>query len=244
MTQDVRPLAALGRYLLMHIVLVPALLACAALAMHASGWDLAVATRFFDATRHDFPWRGAVWLEVLGHHLLKLAPIGVCVVAVGLAVGSYLFPRWRPLRRPASALAVALALGPAAVTLLKSLTVAHCPWDLAAFGGYASYAADYAGSWWAASPAEAGRCLPSGHAGAGFSLLALYFFGCSAGRPRWAWGGLGVGAAAGLVFGAVRVVQGAHFPSHVVWSAAVCWMAAALVNLLIVGPESDQATRR
>jgi membrane-associated PAP2 superfamily phosphatase len=108
------------------------------------------------------------------------------------------------------------------------------PWDLRDFGGYASFAADYAGSWWVPSRAEAGRCLPSGHAGAGFCLLALYFFGMAAGRPRWRWAGLAAGVAAGLSFGFIRVVQGAHFPSHVMWAAVVCWLAAALVYLPVL----------
>jgi len=30
------------------------------------------------------------------------------------------------------------------------------------------------------------------------------------------------------------VVQGAHFPSHVLWAAVVCWLAAALVYLPVL----------
>jgi membrane-associated PAP2 superfamily phosphatase len=221
-------------YLLVNLFLIPAVLAAAALAMHQSGWDLRVANVFYDETRHAFPLRDAVWLEVIGHHLLKLVPIGVCLVALGVAIGSHVFPRWRRWRGAAWALTAALALGPAVVNQLKSLTAAHCPWDLREFGGYASFAADYAGSWWSPSPAEAGRCLPSGHAGAGFCLLALYFFGWSAGNRRWRWGGLLVGALAGLSFGMIRIVQGAHFPSHVMWAAVVCWMTAALIHWPLV----------
>jgi membrane-associated PAP2 superfamily phosphatase len=224
----------------LQVVLIPAVLAACAVAMHMSGWDLSVARRFFDETAQGFPWRDAVWLEVIGHHLLKLVPIGVALIALGLALGTYVFPRWRRLRGAAWALAAALALGPFVVTQLKSLTVAHCPWDLREFGGYASFAADYGGSWWAPSRAEAGRCLPSGHAGAGFCLLALYFFGWAAGRPAWRWGGLAAGAIAGMLFGLIRVMQGAHFPSHVMWSAVVCWLAAALVYLPVLAPAASR----
>jgi len=223
-----------GWYVAVHLVLAPAVLAGAAMAMHASGWDLAVARSVFDDGAGRFPWREVVWLEVIGHHLLKFVPVAVALIALGLALGTHAVPRWRPLRGAAWALAAALALGPAAVTQLKTMTAAHCPWDLREFGGYASFAADYAGSWWAPSRAEAGRCLPSGHAGAGFCLLALYFFGWSAGRSSWRWGGLVAGVVAGVSFGLIRVVQGAHFPSHVMWSAVVCWMAAALVYLPVL----------
>ncbi|QEI05208.1 phosphatase PAP2 family protein [Pigmentiphaga aceris] len=221
-------------YLLVNVWMVPLALSALALLMHRSGWDMQVAQGFFDEALHSFPWRDAVWLEVIGHHLLKFVPIGVCLVALGLALGSYVFPRWRPWRQAAWALAASLAIGPAVVTQLKSMTVAHCPWDLREFGGYASFAADYASSWWAPSRAEAGRCLPSGHAGAGFCLLALYFFAWAVGSRRLRWAGLAVGVTAGLLFGFIRVVQGAHFPSHVMWSAVVCWLAAALVYLPVI----------
>jgi membrane-associated PAP2 superfamily phosphatase len=36
------------------------------------------------------------------------------------------------------------------------------------------------------------------------------------------------------LFGAIRIVQGAHFPSHVMWAAFVCWLAAALVFLPVI----------
>lgn len=230
---------SLTRYVLLQVIAVPLMLAALALAMHQSGWDLSVVSAFYDEALHVFPWRDAVWLEVIGHHLLKLAPVGVFLVALGVALGSYVFPRWRRWRVVAWALAASLALGPAVVTQLKSLTVAHCPWDLREFGGYASFTADYAGSWWAPSRAEAGRCLPSGHAGAGFCLLALYFSGWAAGSRAWRWTGLFVGALAGVSFGAIRIVQGAHFPSHVMWAAVICWTAAALTHLpLIVSRKS------
>ncbi len=69
---------------------------------------------------------------------------------------------------------------------------------------------------------EKGRSFPSGHAAAGFSFVALYF----AFRDRQralALSGLALGLAHGLVNGAGRVSQGAHFPSDVLWSFGVVW---------------------
>lgn len=223
------PFPTLWSYVVIHLFVVPAVIAALALAMHRSGWDLTVARDFYQESTRSFPWRDVVWLEAIGHHLLKFVPIGISLLALGTAIGSYVSPTWRRWRAPAWALTAAMALGPLVVTQLKSLTVAHCPWDLQEFGGFASFATDYAGSVWASSRGAAGRCLPSGHAGAGFSLLALYFFGWAVKRSVWRWGGLAIGVSAGLLFGAIRIVQGAHFPSHVMWAAFVCWLAAALV---------------
>ncbi|MCH3723211.1 phosphatase PAP2 family protein, partial [Campylobacter coli] len=76
--------------------------------------------------------------------------------------------------------------------------------------------------------AKAGGALPSGHAGAGYSMLTLYFAGWAAQRPGWRWWGLAVGIAAGVGFSIVRVLQGAHFLSQTLWSAALMWLLAAL----------------
>lgn len=67
-------------------------------------------------------------------------------------------------------------------------------------------------------------------------MLVLYFAGWSLGRPALRWWGLAVGIAAGLGFSAVRILQGAHFLSQTLWSAALLWPLAALFFYpLIVG---------
>ena len=60
-------------------------------------------------------------------------------------------------------------------------------------------------------------------------MLSLYFAGWALGRPAWRWGGLALGLGAGLGFSAVRVLQGAHFLSQTVWSAALLWFLGAVV---------------
>ncbi|WYX38098.1 phosphatase PAP2 family protein [Achromobacter xylosoxidans] len=94
--------------------------------------------------------------------------------------------------------------------------------------GHAGRLHPYPQSWWTWDRGKAGGALPSGHAGAGYSLLALYFAGWAVGRPGWRWWGLAAGIAAGLAFSAVRILQGAHFLSQTLWSAALMWLLAAL----------------
>jgi len=69
---------------------------------------------------------------------------------------------------------------------------------------------------------EEGRSFPSGHAAAGFAFVAL-FFAFRDHRPRLARWGLALGLAHGLVNGLGRVLQGAHFPSDILWSFGVVW---------------------
>ena len=65
----------------------------------------------------------------------------------------------------------------------------------------------------------------------GYALLSLYFAGWAAGRPGWRWRGLAIGVAAGLLFSVVRMMQGAHFASATIWSAAVDWTVCAALFL-------------
>jgi membrane-associated PAP2 superfamily phosphatase len=118
---------------------------------------------------------------------------------------------WKPLRRGALYMAVAAA----AVTLLKNASPVSCPWDLPEYGG----------------TAPAGRCLPAGHPVAGFALIGLYF-ALEPQRPRLARAALGAACAIGLAAGAVQVARGAHFASHVLWTAWVSWASVAATDWL------------
>lgn len=236
-TPHQRDRIALIPYLSSHVVAVPLLLGAIALYAHDSGLDFRIEDAFFDPLTMTFPWRASTWLESVGHHLVKLVPIGICLLAIGAAIASAWVSALRPWRAVLWSLVAALCIGPSLITQLKQITAPPCPWDLKRYGGYAEIAV----TWLARSHSEAGQCLPSGHAGAGYSLFALYFAGWAIGRPRWRWLGLIIGIIAGSVFGLVRMLQGAHFVSHVAWSALVDWLTASLVflPLLCVRQRSD-----
>lgn len=223
-----RPVPGL-RSAVVHLVVVPLLLASLATWLQHSAVDVAISSLFFDAGEKAFVGKRSGLFDLLGHEGARGVPIALGVVAVGIAVGSAFRPSLRPWRAVAIALAASLLLNPATIGLLKASTSAHCPRDVDVFGGRVDYVAERAGPFWAASKKTAGRCLPSAHAGAGYALLGLYFAGWAAGRRRWRWFGLGIGIAAGLLFGAVRISQGSHFASQTVWSACVAWTIAAIV---------------
>ena len=223
------PPAPGARSALVHLVVVPLLLALLATLLQHSSADVAISSLFFDAEQKVFAGKRSGLFDLLGHQLARGLPIVLGVVAVGIALGSLVRASLRPWRLVAIALAASLLLNPTVISLLKSSTAAHCPHTVDVFGGPVDYAAERDGPFWAESSKTAGRCLPSAHAGAGYSLLALYFVGWAAGRRRWRWIGLGIGIAAGLLFSAVRISQGSHFASQTMWSACVAWTLAALV---------------
>lgn len=194
-----------------------AALACV-LAWDLSGLDLALSRLV--AGPAGFAWRDA-WLtrHVLhdgGRWLAGVVLVGLVVDALRChAPGPSRTERWQ-------ALGVVL-VGLTVVPLLKRASSTSCPWDLAEFGGQAAYV-----SHWLPGLADGGpgHCFPSGHAVAAFAFFALHFH-WRPHQPARARAWLAATLAAGALFGAAQVLRGAHFASHVLWSAWICWTLAA-----------------
>ena len=142
-----------------------------------------------------------------------------------------------PLRRPLAYLVLAVLTSCLLVSWVKSWSNMDCPWDLLGYGGQR----EFFGLLDARPPGmERGRCFPAGHASAGYAWLALYFFFLAV-APRWRWAGLSTGLALGLVFGISQQLRGAHFLSHDLATAALCWLVA--LGLYVVMLRRPQHSR-
>lgn len=175
---------------------------------------------FFDTAHHA--WRGAHswWAEDLVHGLGGWMVRGLGVTALLVMAAACLMRRYRPYRRAAVYLFVAVGSTTAIVGALKATTGIDCPWDLAMFGGtqpYANLLSDRS-----AVPAS-GACFPAAHAASGYAWMALYFLACERSR-KWARRGLLFGMTIGLVFGLAQQSRGAHFLSHDLASAVLAWV--------------------
>jgi membrane-associated PAP2 superfamily phosphatase len=107
-----------------------------------------------------------------------------------------------------------------AIHLLKHASATSCPWSLAEFGGVAAYVSHWQ---WGLSDGGSGQCFPSGHAASALALLpGLYVLRGKAAR-RW----LLLVLTGAVLFGAAQLVRGAHFASHTLWTAWVCWAVTA-----------------
>lgn len=153
----------------------------------------------------------------------------------GMAVVLCLFVTWPAgalrqlpfVRRLQLALSALLATG--FIALLKTSSGTSCPWDLQEFGGVVHYVSHW--SAWAGGDGGPGRCFPAGHAGAGFAFAGGFFAlrrDLPALAPRW----LAAALAAGLVLGVGQQLRGAHFMSHTLWTAWICWMSGWLLDAL------------
>lgn len=172
------------------------------------------------------------------HHWTKAAVITLgCLIAASLVL-SYVLPVLRAQRAVLLFLVLAMSLAPLSVTLGKALSARHCPWDIDEFGGVVSYTRLLEPI---ASDTPAGHCFPAGHASTGFALMAFYFAAYASRKRRAARHALLIGIAAGLLLGLGRVLQGAHFASHVLWSALICWTVMVLLYVLILHNRRDRS---
>ncbi len=189
-----------------------------------SGLDMALAQRMGGPA--GFALRENWWLRQVLHEGARQAAwlLGI-VLCLGVAWPFGPLRRLAWPRRLQLALSVLLATG--VVSLVKSASHTSCPWDLAQFGGVAHHQSHWLG-WWLGDGGP-GRCFPAGHASAGFAFLAGWFaLRRDLPRPAAAW--LVAALMAGLLLGLVQQLRGAHFMSHTLWTAWVCWMVGWAVD--------------
>lgn len=203
-----------------------------ALAWDLTGWDLPVMGAL--GTEAGFALRHNLWLEAVLHDTAHQAALGLLAAVAALSLPP-LRRRWAPhLAVPWQALAgVLMCLLLAG--LMKRYSTTSCPWDLQAFGGVARYVSHWN---WGALDGGSGRCFPGGHASAAFAFwpVALAWSQSPVERTRrlgrWMlWAVL----AAGMVFGGVQTLRGAHYPSHTLWTAVLCWTVAVVMQAMTRG---------
>ena len=190
-------------------------------AWDASGLDIVVARMFGDAS--GFAWRHhwlvGGWLHD-GARAVGWMAFALMVASLRWPIGSL-----RHLSRPRIAwLLATVAACAAVIPLLKHLSLTSCPWSLAEFGGTVAHYVPY---WWPrVADGGPGGCFPSGHASTAFAFLGVSFALRSeapAAARRW----LLLVVAAGALLAAAQVVRGAHYVSHTLWTAWLCWAGTA-----------------
>lgn len=197
-------------------------IALAALALllgwDASGLDLVLIRMVGDAD--GFSLRGAWVTRSLFHDGGRLLA-GIVIVLLVVNI-------WKPLlagpgRRERVYALVAAVSCMCLIPLIKRSSHTSCPYDLAEFGGVASYV-----SHWSLGVRDGGpgHCFPSGHASSAFGFISLYF-ALRNSRPELARTALAIVLILGSCYGWAQMARGAHYASHTMWTAWVCWVACA-----------------
>lgn len=110
------------------------------------------------------------------------------------------------------------------VSVLKRASETSCPWALAEFGGGV---VDHVPHWVAGRfDGGPGGCFPSGHASTAFAFIPGWFvLRERLPGPARLW--LLATILAGATLAAVQLVRGAHYASHSMWTAWICWAVSA-----------------
>lgn len=202
-----------------HLLLPVTVLVIGTIVIEAAGLDPLISDRFYDFDRAIWPLRDHWFTQTILHHLGRLLVELVGLSGLALWLGSWIRPSWRVVRRRAGYLGVTMAVAITLVSLAKYGSIKHCPWDIQRYGGHVPLESLFSVS----QPGTcAGHCFPASHASVGFSLMALHFVFRDRSRALGRIG-LWTGIIAGTVFSMGQVVRGAHFFSHGLWSAVVCW---------------------
>jgi membrane-associated PAP2 superfamily phosphatase len=210
------------RHLLSHALALAAAALALTLLLGDGRLDLAIERWFFDDARHLFPLTNEWVLKTLLHDAARAASVVAALALLGLTVTSWLTSQPRVVRAHREALlftSVATILAAATVGALKHFSSHACPWDLALFGGSAPYHPLL--GVYAPAPRVDG-CFPAAHPLTAYAWLAVGFALYPSARRR-AWRAWALAFALGTLFGGVQIVRGAHFLSHVLWSAWVVW---------------------
>ena len=206
-----------------------------------SGLDLPAARLFGDL--QGFAWTQNFFLSRVMHdggRLLAWALLAALVMAALRAPADAGTDRTAPSRAERWRWIGVVLLCVLAVPAIKRFSATSCPWDLAAFGGVAQHLSHWR---WGVADGGGGRCFPSGHAVAAFGFFGLYFLwrDINTRRAR-VW--LLIVLVTGTLFGAAQLARGAHFPSHTLWSAWLCWTLSAAADALMRLPHNACASSR
>jgi len=150
--------------------------------------------------------------------------------------------RLRPYRKAGVFLALLLALGPGLIVngLLKPNWGRPRPNQTLACGGDF----EFLPVWTIGGNQDEQVCrsFPSGHASMGFYLMAPAFLFFRR-RPRWTQGFMLLGLGWGGAMGLARIMQGRHFASDVLWSAACVYFTGVALLALFEFAEKRAAAR-
>jgi membrane-associated PAP2 superfamily phosphatase len=188
--------------------------------------DHAITRPFFDDALRSFPLTDSWWLKKALHDYARTASALCAAVLAIITLAAWALPPeqlgLRRLRHELAFVTIASLGGALIVGVLKHFSAHACPWALLEYGGTNTYAHLF-GSAHVAPRMEG--CLPAAHPLAGYAWLcvALVFYPNRGAKVAWRW--WCAAFAIGTLFGAVQIMRGAHFLSHVLWTAWIVWAA-------------------
>lgn len=215
------------------MTLFPAGLVLVGILFEYTGIDIWWTSHFYDFNSGTWPYRSHWLFDSIIHEGGRYFNICVGVAWLICFVLTFLIGPARKLKKPMLYFLSATAAGPLIVGALKNTTHIYTPWDLKIFSGTMPYIRlfDHV-----PNGLPVGEGFPAGHASGGYAFFSLYFVLRHFGSPYRIYGLL-FGLGLGTIFGIGQQVRGAHFPSHDLFSMAICWYAALIFYFIFYPKE-------
>lgn len=192
------------------------------LAIELTGTDLWVQDRFYNFQSHTWLVDADAPIPRLFFYSGPKALIwafGLCMITAAMFYKR--LPGIRFARSNIIIVVATLATAPALVALGKATTNTFTPAQIRRYDGNAPYVKVIGCFPPGDRPHKRGRGFPAGHASGGFALLALAGL-ASTRRGRTV--GISIGLTVGSIMGTYQMFKGAHYLSHTIVTAFVCWV--------------------
>lgn len=167
----------------------------------------------------DFALKGDWYLAKLNHTYVKKVLTLVYISFFLLWIASFKVEKLKANRWKYCYMFWVSMLCTCVIGLIKANAAHACPWAMTT--------ATTTGFTWDFS-ATAGHCFPGGHASTGFALVTGYFV-YRLDEQKRAWFYLFAGILLGFAMGWAQMMRGAHFLSHNLWTAWICFA----INLVV-----------
>jgi len=180
---------------------------------------------FFYSGQGQFPANNLWWVKAVYHGTpwvgRCLLIFSICVLLIAIFKPEKISRRhWR--RAASYAAIVVLGIGLLVHVILKDGMGRPRPRDVQVFAGTTAFVPAFTPSQFCSTNCS----FVSGHAAVGFSLMSFGMLGVRRRRQFWLMAGL----ISGSLIGLIRVVQGGHFLSDVVFSFVAIWVSHLLIR--------------
>ncbi len=210
------------------MVIFPAMIIAGAVILEYSGLDLWWESLFFDSLSHSWLWRENWLFQGLLHKGGRFFDLLAAGTWCLLFAATILDKNIQKYRKPLLYFLCAAISGPFFVGILKHITHIYTPWDIIPFSGPLPYIHLFDA---VPEGLPVGEAFPAGHASGGYAFVSLYFFLHQLGVSKEKYG-LAAGVFLGAIFGFAQQARGAHFPSHDLFTMAICWYGAFFIYFL------------
>lgn len=190
--------------------------------------DLIISSLFFDSATMSFTYSESLIIKSLFfliHITLALFVLAVAVSGLKkLKQFKSLHPKYY---KPEIFIGLTASLGPGLFVheFLKKFVGRPRPLEIQNFGGNSFFQKVFETS----NQCVESCSFVSGHSSIGFIFMTLAFVSADKDRNKF----LILGVLLGLFFGLIRIIQGAHFASDVVFAGVVVYITALLLDFII-----------